>query len=306
MTLRISILTLLLIASYSSPSHAQGEPPDLGRIDTAFIGNATIRASDEDTSPVTLSTWTSRMRLLVPLPIRRGALLVGANYFHVLALIDQADSPVVRQGVHEVGFALGGVAQIGERWRFAVLAAPSYASDFQGRSRDALNFQAVAKAVVELRPHTLRLAFGLAATNQLGRPAPLPVFELRWVPQPEVTFWIALPRGVRFSWMAKSRWVVAASVLLEGSRYAIGDPDPRIAAADTFRRSVLSAGLSLGVRLAGPLWLEVTGGTTLYRSFELFESSDESLGRADVDNAPMVRLALVVRAAPDTSYREDR
>ena len=304
--LRISVLTLLFIACHSSPSQAQGEAPDLGRADTAFIGNASIRSGDEDTSPVTLSTWTSRTHLLAPVPFRQGALLLGASYSNVVALIDQADSPVVRQSVHEVGFAVGGVAQVSERWRLALLAAPSYASDLEGRSRDALNFQGVAKAVVELRPHTLRLALGLAATTQLGRPMPLPVFELRWVPQPEVTLWIALPRGIRLSWVAQNRWVVAASVLLEGSRYAIGEADPRIMAADTFRRSVLSAGLSLGARLAGPLWLEVTGGTTIYRNFELFDSSDESLGEADVDNAPMVRLALVVRAAPDTSYGEDR
>ncbi len=278
---------------------AQGEPLELGRSEVEVIGPAELRGlEDTGIASIDVATWTSRTSLTLPVPIRRGALIVGANYTYLRTVIDAQGFSTERASFHEVGILVGGMAQLTRRWSLALGVSPSYASDFERRSRNAINFAAFGSASVVLRPDELEIGFGLAASYRLGRAAPLPIFELRWVPRPEATLLISLPQGMRFSWILGQRWLFAAGLRLDGSRYLIGETDPALPTTTSFERAVVGAGLSVGARLSGPLWLELTGGTTLFRNFELLADSGDSVGGADVDNALYAQLALIVRVGP--------
>ena len=290
------VMPALLAPAFAT---AQGEPTEIARSEVQLIGPAELRAlEDTRVSPIEVATWTSRTNVMVPVPLGRGALFVGANYTYLRTVVDAQGVPTERTSFHEVGLLLGGVAQVSERWSLGLAVAPSYASDFERRSADAINVAAVGRASVVLRPNELEVGFGVAASYRLGRLAPLPVFELRWVPRPEATLDIALPSGLRFSWIARERWLVAAGLRLDGSRYFIGNRDPLLPTTSSFQRGVVSVGLSVGARLSGPLWIELTGGTTLYRNFELLADSGDATGDVDVDNALFGQLAIVVRVGP--------
>lgn len=286
-------------AMLTSPALAQGEPREIARSEVEVIGAAELRGfEDTGPSPIEVATRTSRTSLRVPVPVRRGALLVGANYTFLRAVFDAPRVSAERASFHEVGLVIGGLAQLTDRWSLALAVAPSYASDFERRSSDAINVAAFGRASVVLRPEELELGFGVAASYRLGRLAPLPILELRWVPRPEATLHVQLPQGVRFSWIVGERWLFAAGLRLDGSRYFIGETAPARPTTASFQRGVVSAGLSLGARLSGPLWVELSGGTTLYRNFELLESSAESTTGPDLDNALFAQLAIIVRAGP--------
>ncbi|MEO0325860.1 MAG: DUF6268 family outer membrane beta-barrel protein [Myxococcota bacterium] len=282
-------------------ANAQGEPFEIGRSEVEVIGAAELRGLDDVAAPtpIEVTTWISRTHAVVPVPIRRGALFVGASYTFVRAVIEAQGFPTERASFHEVGITLGGLAQLNDRWSLTLAVAPSYASDFERRSGDAINVAAFGSASVEVRPHELEVGFGLAASYRLGRLAPLPILEVRWVPRPEATFLVSLPQGIRFSWIVDERWLFATGIQLEGSRYFIGEPDPTLPTTRSFENAVVSAGVSLGARLSGPLWLEVTGGSTLYRNFELLARSGDSTGGADAGNALFAELALIVRVGDD-------
>ncbi|MEM1414138.1 MAG: DUF6268 family outer membrane beta-barrel protein [Myxococcota bacterium] len=294
----------LLAPAFAS---AQGEPLEIARSEVEVIGAAELRGLDEAAAPtpIEVTTWISRTQAIVPVPIRRGALFVGASYTFVRAVIEPQGFPTERASFHEVGITLGGLAQLNDRWSLALAVAPSYASDFERRSGDAINFAAFGSASVEVRPGELEVGFGLAASYRLGRLAPLPIFEVRWVPRPEATFLVSLPQGLRFSWIVDQRWLFATGIQLEGSRYFIGEPDPTLPTTSSFENAVVSAGVSFGARLSGPLWLEVTGGSTLYRNFELLARSGDSTGAADAENALFAELALIVRVGEEDESAEE-
>lgn len=288
--LHLLFLTLANIVTATSSAVAQ---PELGRIAVEYVGSSDFVAPPIGAEEVDIATLSLRASALVPLPLgEEGTIvLVGAHYGLLAPQVDGGAGDTAE--AHEIGISGGILVPLNEQWRLMGIVAPSIASDFRELSGDAINVRGSLSATVDLN-EALRFGFGLLLSYEFGRLLPLPLLSMRWQPNPETTLAIEVPRGIQFSYFPWERIELGASLRLQGGRYEVSPNDP-LSPANNLRVTTLDIGPRAAVRLAGPIWLELYGGVTLFRNFELFESSGDSLFDSQLRNSFVLQASVMVR-----------
>lgn len=171
---------------------------------------------------------------------------------------------------------------LGERWSGAVLVQPAVLSDLENVGRDDFSLRA---GFVFERKSSDRFTWGWGAgySDDYGRRAVLPVLRVQWSPgawevaldAPQaVEVWRNLPRG----------WRAGAAAKVTGGAFRVGqdyDLAGRSTKDGTVRYSIVNVGPAVVIPLRGALELDLNGGTSVHRRYEV----EDAQGRGLVDTA---------------------
>lgn len=193
--------------------------------------------------------------------------------------------------LHEVEISIGLLQKFGERerWSLLVKANIGLAGDLAMVDVGALRAGGVVLGAYAFSD-TFELGLGAGVTWAFGQVMPIPVVKLKWEPLENLKLEALLPAYLLFEGRPIDRLRAGIYAELVGNEYAIRDPDAQTFATcagddegclDHVAYTDGNAGGFVGVRLAGELWLEVHGGASFYRRFEMLDVEDEPVVNGD-------------------------
>ncbi|WP_459211816.1 DUF6268 family outer membrane beta-barrel protein [Aquimarina rhabdastrellae] len=279
-------LTLICLLLLSLTAMAQMDQYSLefrGR----YIGD-----NDSDAS---FQTFAVNKRL-ARIPIKKGAsglIQIHANYSYAHVNFKEAFTFFEDiENLHNVGLAVNYIKRLkNPKWSFIARFNPQLNSNFtDGIKEDDLYLNAVVLWNYSKTANS-RLTFGLAYTNTLGFPAPIPVINYWKKINEKWEFNLGVPR-ISLVHNLNTKSSITAYLELNGYNANISENyiiNGREAERVGYRDII--SGLEYRYRIKNFVLL-VNGGYTLDRNFELQNSSNDSIVEFNMDNSLNLGLGL--------------
>ena len=233
-------------------------------------------------------------------------MLPGASYrLEVPRFVDPPVDALPVPRPHEVEVSLAVLQTVGERWTLMGQLAGGLAGDLIAVDRDVVRLSGFALAKRQTS-ETVQVGVGAAATWAFGQLLPVPLLSLDWTPSDRFAVQALLPAHALVTWRPLDRARVGGFAELVGNEYAIRLPEivdgpdcvaPRAERAECVDHLAYTdgnGGVFVGARLAGELWLDVRGGMSVFRRFQMLNANDEpvSFGEQRLPPAPFIKARL--------------
>jgi hypothetical protein len=261
-----------------------------------------------DDSRLRLRLVEAGLRVGVPVPLTdRDVLVVGGGYdllirrYYLDDTVRFAGVPEPRgrfldrthldAPLHDAGLGVLYGRVLSRGWFIYGATGVSYAGDFHAVDlADVRRFLALG-AAVRLHP-TFRLRFGAFAVDA-RRPALIsPFVGWEWRPVSWFHSEARLPRRLDLTFVFLDRVEAALFAAGEGREYHVREGGLGF---DRLRFVEVRAGVSLGLRIAGDLWLSVQGGLAPYRLLSGRDGDDDEVWGGPMQSTWFARVALDLR-----------
>ncbi|MEO0601194.1 MAG: DUF6268 family outer membrane beta-barrel protein [Myxococcota bacterium] len=257
--------------------------------------------------PITTEVNALAVEVGIPIAVADGTyLLPGASYrLEAPRFVDPPATALPVPRLHEIDLSLAVLQEVGPHWTLIGQVAGGLAGDLIVIDRDVVRLSGFLLAKRELS-ETVDLGFGATATWAFGQFLPLPLFALDWTPSDRFTLEALLPARTVATWRAADRVRLGGFAEIVGNEYAIRLPeivdgpdctgptaDPA-ECVDHLAYTDGNGGAFVGARIAGELWLDIRGGVSVYRRFEMRNVDDEpvSFGEQRLPPAPFIKARL--------------
>lgn len=280
-----TILVLLLAVTPAARARPEGFP--VASLGYEYVPEAELVLTGVEADDLKTTSRTATLKLNVPILLdgRDKVLLNALTLRHVDQDYRDTESGADTfrpDDLYTFKWGLVYRQMLGARWSGAVLVQPAILSDLENLGRDDFSLRA---GFVFERKSSERFSWGWGAgySDDYGRRTVLPVLRVKWSPGPwelaldapqALDVWRDLPRGWRAGVAAK----VTGGAFRVGQDFALGD---RSTKDGTVRYSIVNVGPAVMIPLGGPLDLELNGGTSVYRRYEV----EDAQGRGLVDSA---------------------
>jgi hypothetical protein len=216
----------------------------------------------------------------------RTFLLSGVSYRGQFLDLAPGATPDLDKAFHTLEVPFGLVHVLDMHWALFGGFTPGLSGDFTGLDRH-FRFTTVALATYAFR-RDLVLGFGAVLDYSADRILPLPALTVDW--QMVDGLWLKVLGPVaKVVARAGDRLEVGAFTQLEGGRWASKiDSDPV-----SINAFAVDVGALVDVRVTGTTWIDVLGGWSVFRRYEVEGSGRDA--RYDPANGLVVRAALEVR-----------
>jgi len=182
--------------------------------------------------------------------------------------------------------------RLNDAWGLILVAAPSYADDFEGEaSLDAVNSTFVGAGSYRFSDD-LTVGLGVAVQNVFGEPLPMPVASVDWTINERLWLKSILPISTELTWLPVDPLGLRASLQVSGSNYHGAE---RIYQVNNPQLNYSAATAELGARWFFLPFAHVTahGGYTLFRRFEFSEGRNPVPdAKYDLTNGPVFGVDL--------------
>ncbi|MEM6929350.1 MAG: DUF6268 family outer membrane beta-barrel protein [Myxococcota bacterium] len=285
---------------------AASSPARAGELVTMQV-QSTSPVVYETPAPVTTEVNAFALEFGLPIQIAAGTyLLPGASYrLEAPRFVEPPADALPVPRLHEVDVSLALLQSVGERWTLMGQLAGGLAGDLIAVDRDVVRLSGFVLAKREMS-ETVRFGLGAAATWAFGQLLPLPLVALDWHPSDRFALVALLPATTTATWRPADRLRLGGFAEIVGNEYAIrlpqiaGGPDCTgptrnpAECVDHLAYTDGNGGAFVGARLAGELWLDLRGGVSVYRRFEMLNADDEpvSFGEQRLPPAPFVKARL--------------
>ncbi|WP_437568257.1 DUF6268 family outer membrane beta-barrel protein [Sorangium sp. So ce542] len=292
------LLALAALLWVLAPGTAWAQLPDLVDLSAQYMPGAAL----EDPRPTRAQVTSYEASVNVPLPLGEKTFLIPGAVYHVEA-ISYADAlPGFDQlrAFHSVDVSVLFVQLLPRDWSLSLRVAPGLAGDFEGFDGGLARVSALG-LVTHTLSEQLVLGGGALASFSFGTFLPLPAAYVDWTPTPYFRLEAFLPGFATAKLLFSDRVELGLRADLAGNAYAVRDPrvagawpcaaqpaddpatepDERVArperCVDHIAYSVATAGVTLGVRAFGTVWLTAQAGHSLFRRFEPMNADDDGI-----------------------------
>ncbi|MEN0064677.1 MAG: DUF6268 family outer membrane beta-barrel protein [Myxococcota bacterium] len=263
----------------------------------AIQGDVALPVNYRTPAPVRVQVGTASVRGAVPLPVGdHGQLVPAFSYRLQLAPYVQPTEVPALPPVHWPEVSLTGLRWWPSGWQVYGQVSAAMAGDLTAIDAGVVRLAGLLTLRRRLSER-LTLGAGATLTWAFGQLAPIPLLTLDWNPSDAVELQVVLPVRLTLThtWHRRTRVGMRAGFV--GNAFAIRDDTvldtfcPTDAAAGAcLERIAYSAGnatLMVGQRVLrtaednGGLWLELHGGVSFLRRFELLSVAETPLEGAD-------------------------
>ncbi|AUX39494.1 hypothetical protein SOCE26_008860 [Sorangium cellulosum] len=301
-----------------APGAAWGQLPDLVDLSAQYMPGAAL----EDPRPTRAQVTSYDVSVNAPIPLGERTFLIPGAAYHVEAVSYAGALPGFDElrAFHSVDVPVLFVQLLPRDWALSLRVAPGLAGDFESVDGGLARVSAVALATHTLSER-LVLGGGALASYSFGSFLPLPAAYLEWTPTPDVRLEAFLPAFAAAKLTLWDRLELGLRADVAGNAYAVRDArvsgawpcaaqpdddpateqDERAArpdqCVDHIAYSVVTAGVTVGVRTVGSVWLTAHAGHSLFRRFEPMNADDDSIpgGGQSIPNVLFFRAGLTWR-----------
>ncbi|MEL6339026.1 MAG: DUF6268 family outer membrane beta-barrel protein [Myxococcota bacterium] len=264
------------------------------------IGHATVEYSPSASqdnggdTPLEFRFLTVDTAVTVPIAVDRwGITLLPGIAYRLYAAEETTDVGATDpDSFHDLSASLGLARRFNDQWNAVLSVGAGLATDFDELGGDALRMQALALASYNLSPN-FTVGGGLILTNSFGQLLILPALQLNYVEE-RLRVEVLVPQRVAASYALFNGFELGLSAQVSGNQFGVDQDD----GVEFLVYSLVDAGATASVRIAGPLWLSFYGGWALSRTLELQDSEQEEIANLDTEEAPVFRATFSFRAPP--------
>lgn len=294
-----ALLALLAAVAGAPSARARGFP--VASLGYEYVPEAELVLTGLEEDEVRTAARTATLKLNVPILLEgRDKVLLNALTIRHLdqsyAAAESGRDTFRPDDLYTFKWGLVYRQVLGQHWSGAVLVQPAVLSDLE--DLDGNDFSLRAGFVFE-RKVSERFTWGWGAgySDDYGRKTVLPVLRLQWttgrweanVDAPQsAAVWRELARGWRIGAEAK----VTGGAFRVGQDYAL---DGSTTKDGTVRYSIVNVGPAVVVPLGGPVELEMNGGTSVYRRYEVLDADGASLVDSAFESSAFVAATVSVR-----------
>ncbi|WP_437677642.1 DUF6268 family outer membrane beta-barrel protein [Sorangium sp. So ce131] len=297
---------------------AWGQLPDLVDLSAQYMPGAAL----EDPRPTRAQVTSYEVSVNAPLPLGDKTFLIPGATYHVEAVSYAGALPGFDElrAFHSVDVPVLFVQLLPRDWSLSLRVAPGLAGDFERVDGGLVRVSAVALATHVLSEQ-LVVGGGALASYSFGSFLPLPAAYVDWTPTPHFRLEAFLPGFAAAKLTFSDRVEIGLRADVAGNAYAVRDArvtgawpcaaqpaddpateqDERSAlperCVDHIAYSVATAGVTLGVRTFGSVWLTAHAGHSLLRRFEPMNVDDDGIpgGGQNIPNVFFFRAGVTWR-----------
>ena len=300
----VGVAASLPIQGYAQSSSVAVQSSFEGAVEGEYL--PTVRLDPRPTGREDLKIGFSigRIRVVTPLLFPGGTVLIpGVTYAGTAVQTSNDPAEDSPDSFHEIGLPLTILHPLNRKWSVLMNVTPAVATNFKDVDRDHFRFNGFVAANYRLSDTSV-VGFGVLGNYAFGDLLPLPVARLDWTPSSAWHVAVFFPESARATVRLGSRVELGLAAFLQGNQYTVSDGDnPQL---DSLKYTVVHGGATAALRLFGGLWLAAYGGHTVYRKFELNDEAGDEITSTEVANAPIVRVSLQLRQAPQPSPTANR
>ncbi|MCB9762801.1 MAG: hypothetical protein H6739_23575 [Alphaproteobacteria bacterium] len=261
----------------------------------------------ETPEPITTQVNAGAVELTVPVKLREGTYLTPGFSYRLEAprFINPPPDALPVPFLHELDVSLALHQQFGAGWAVTTRLNGGLAGDLYGIDRGVVRLGGLA-LLARSPSDRLTLGGGVAATWAFGQLLPVPLLRVRWQPGDALLLDALVPSYITLTYTRWERVRGGVFTELVGNEYAARHPDiaevapcagPDADAAECLDHIAYTdgnLGLLLGARPAGDLWIELRGGVSVYRRFEMLNADDAPITGGDQRLPPAAFAAVKV------------
>ncbi len=209
---------------------------------------------------------------------------------------------------HAMNLSLLTIRKLPQDWLLAVRLAGGLAGDFEGVD-DGMLRASILVLGIKWFSSNLSVGPGLIGSYSFGGLTPIPVLNVKYKPIPGIAITAFLPALAQIGWLAHERLEFVLLMNLNSGSYAVRNPDilngpacqARLAASscvDNVSYTSAKVGAEVNVKLWNDmLWLDFSGGRTIYRRLISKDADNERLdgGSLYLPNTWYLRSGLSLR-----------
>ena len=194
--------------------------------------------------------------------------------------------------LHATALSAAYAHSFGSRWALAASLGAGYAGDYHRYDLRDTQPLASLEAAVRLHP-TFRLTFGLSYREAFRPWFATPTLGWEWRPTPWFHSEARLPRSVDFDFVFLDRIEAGVFGLAEGHDYRVRE---NRLGFDRLLYLDARAGVSMGFRVIGDLWLAIQGGYSPYRLLSGRGAGDKETWGGRMENVWFGGVTLDLRS----------
>ncbi|WP_437981197.1 DUF6268 family outer membrane beta-barrel protein [Sorangium sp. So ce117] len=314
----LALAPLLAVLAVLAPGAAWAQLPDLVDLSAQYMPGAAI----EDPRPVRAQISSYEVNANVPIPLGEKTFLIPGATYHVEAISYAGAPPGFDElrAFHAVDVPVLFVQLLPDDWSLSLRVAPGLAGDFEAFDGGLVRVSALG-LVTRTLSEKLVLGGGALASYSFGSFLPLPAAYVDWTPSPLFRVEAFLPGFAAVKLLFSDRVEVGLRADLAGNAYAVRDPrvtgawpcaaqpaddpateqDERAArpeeCLDHVAYSVVTAGVTLGVRAFSSVWVTAQAGHSLFRRYEPMNDEDDAIpgGGQSIPNVLFFRAGVTWR-----------
>lgn len=301
---RRALVPLCITLALSLSAEANAQFPDLLELSGQYLPSVEL----DDPVGVEAQVASYDASINVPIILSDTRFLIPGLAYHVDSVsFPNAPSEFIElRAFHSVDVALLYVQLLPKDWALSLRLAPGLAGDFAAVDVDMFHVSALAMATRGFSDK-LVFGFGALASYSFGEFLPLPSIYLDWQPQEWLRFETFLPAFAHLDFIIGDRVEVGPRLDVAGNEYAVREAriqnspacagESRDQCLDHLAYSIATAGVQVGGRLTGSLWLTVFSGRTVFRRFEMQNARGRLLdgGVEDLPPSWFIRTSLTFR-----------
>ena len=194
---------------------------------------------------------------------------------------------------HSLSYTFGFMRSFKKDWKLITMFSPSISSNFASTIQwDDIRLFGMVMFSKSLKSE-MKLNFGVMYSSTIGRPFPLPMFNMMWKPSPKWTLMLGFPRiDVRYQ-LTRNTWI-GTDFFMAGDNYTLGEDLAKDDnAIDNISVMNMGGGLKLTQKLSKFIKLNLSSGYTFYRKFEFLDGNDRVMSY-DLDNNLYLKAGISI------------
>ena len=230
--------------------------------------------------PRVLSKKGERLTLLTP--------GIGFRLLHG----DRDESTGGGQNFFSLRFSLNLLQMLSTGWGISVYNNIKFNTDFEQPEKVSIRDTSYNGGFIFMRffSRELMLGFGFGYISLTGDRMLSPLLLCNWKPHPKLKLDFVLPSSFTLSWLVSGKIRTGLKVFLEGDQFNLTEQGAVY--HGLLKRSVVQAGIFFKYRMRGPLFFTTFFGRTLYRRFEVYDSSDTRIWDNSLEDGWVFRFRL--------------
>lgn len=194
---------------------------------------------------------------------------------------------------HSITYSLGYIHKLNNDWTLISMLNPSVSSNFSSSINwDDIRLFGMLMFSKKVKSNK-KLDFGIAYSTTLGRPFPMPMFNLMWKPNQKWIFNFGFPRMAAQYQLTKST-TLGTDLFMAGDNLTLGDDLYRgEQKVDNIQIMNMGGGIEVTQKLSKFLMLKLSSGYTFYRQFEFLNGND-TVKEYDLDNNLYIKAGISI------------